>query len=122
MTCSQKEKIEMPEENPEVERRKELALAAIKAAYGTEEDEFGATLFVSHHLEEIEKEYWKRILGTEIPSAQEVLDILVLQSHWGDEEDGIDTFDFTLPEEVTNYVISVAFDEEGNVDEVTMES
>lgn len=119
---SQKEKIEMPEKNPEVERRKELALAAIKAAYGTEEDEFGATLFVSHHLEEIEKDCWKRILGTETPSAQEVLNILVLQSHWGDEEDGNDTFDFTLPEEVTNYVISVAFDEEGNVDEVTMES
>ena len=53
----------------------------------------------------------------------QVLDILVLQSHWGeDDDDGIDTFDFTLPDEVTNYVLSVEFDENGNVFGVSMES
>ena len=49
----------------------------------------------------------------------------MLRSHWGDEEedeDGIDTFDFTLPEDVTDYVISVHFDEEGAVDDISMES
>ena len=53
----------------------------------------------------------------------QVLDILVLQSHWGeDDDDGIDTFDFTLPDEVTNYVLSVEFDENGNVSGLSMES
>ncbi len=47
----------------------------------------------------------------------------MLRSHWGDEDDdGIDTFDFTLPEDVTDSVISVRFDEKGQVEEITMES
>jgi hypothetical protein len=50
----------------------------------------------------------------------------VLRSHWGDDDDGdeegIDTFDFTLPDEVTDYVISVRFDEDGEVESVSMES
>jgi hypothetical protein len=33
-----------------IQKRTEDALAALKTAYGTEDDEFGATLFVSHHL------------------------------------------------------------------------
>ncbi len=107
----------------EINRRTKLAISAIQSAFGTEEDEYGATLFVSHHLEEIEKEFWKKHIGTTEPEPRQVLDILVLHSHWGDEDDdGIDTFDFTLPEDTTNYVISVSFDEEGKVEDITMES
>ena len=105
----------------EIDRRKKLAISAIQRAFGTEEDEYGATLFISHHLEEIEREFWKKHIGTTEPEPRQVLDILVLRSHWG-EEDGIDTFDFTLPEDTTNYVISVSFDEEGKVEDITMES
>lgn len=108
----------------EVEKRKEDALAAIKSVYGSEADEFGATLFVSHHLEQIEKQYWEKHIGTESPSAKQVLNILVLHSHWSEEEEGngMDTFDFTLPDGVTNYVVSVSFDEDGEIEEISMES
>jgi len=107
----------------ELERRKEAALAAIRAAFGTAEDEFGATLFVSHHLEELAGAYWEKHLNTATPAPFQVLELLVFQSHWSDEDDdGMDTFDFTLPEEVTNYVVSVRFNEAGNVEEITMES
>ncbi|MEJ2620012.1 MAG: DUF2004 domain-containing protein [Candidatus Thiodiazotropha sp.] len=107
----------------EIEKRKVLALSAIKKAYGTEADEYGATLFVSHHLEEIEEGYWKKHLGTTQPEPRSVLDMLIFQSHWGDEEDdGIDTFDFTLPEGITNYVISVRFNDVGEIEEISMES
>lgn len=107
----------------EIRKREKTALAAIKRAYGTEEDEYGATLFISHHLDEIEESYWRKHLGTTNPEPQKILDILELRSHWGDdEEDGIDNFDFTLPEDITDYVISVRFDESGQVDEITMES
>jgi hypothetical protein len=52
-----------------------------------------------------------------------VLDILEFQSHWsGEDDDGIETFDFTLPEDITNYVISVHLNESGQVEEITMES
>ena len=107
----------------EIERRKKIAIYAIKSAFGTEEDEYGATLFVTHHLEEIEESFWQKHLGTTQPEPRRILDILVLRSHWGDDDDdGIDVFDFTLPEDVTDYVISVRFDEEGQVEEITMES
>jgi len=110
--------------NPkEIERREKIAISAINNAYGTAEDEYGATLFVTHHLEEIEEDFWLKHLGSTHPEPTRVLDMLVLRSHWGDEDDdGIDIFDFTLPEGVTDYVISVRFDEEGQVEDITMES
>ena len=108
---------------PELERRKKAALAAIRQVFGTDGDEYGATLFVSHHIKEIEQAYWQKHLGTPRPEPSRVLDLLELQSHWSDDDDdGIDTFDFTLPGDVTNYVISVGFDQNGNVAEITMES
>ncbi len=111
------------ENSKEIERRTAVALAAIRRLLGTDEAEFSVTLFISHHLEELDAEYWKKHAGTAQPGPQQVLDLLVLRSHWGaDSEDGIDTFDFTLPEHVTDYVISVRFDENGDVEEIDMES
>jgi len=107
----------------EIERREQSARDAIKRAFSTKEDEFGATLFVSHHLDGIEASYWLKHLGTANPEPRRVLDILELRSHWADEEDdGIDTFDFTLPGSITNYVISVRFGAMGQVEKITMES
>src|SRR5207248_362401 len=79
-------------------RREDAARAAIKRAFGTADDEFGATLFVSHHLEELDSSYWKKHLSTEAPDPRRVLELLELRSHW-DGDDEIDVFDFTLPEE-----------------------
>jgi hypothetical protein len=113
----------MPANHDEIERRKNIALAAIRSALAKEEDDYGAKLFVSHHLDEIEETYWQKHLGAARPEPSRVLDILELQSHWSvEEDDGIETFDFTLPEDVTNYVISVHFNESGQVEEITMES
>jgi hypothetical protein len=50
-----------------------------------------------------------------------VLDLLVLREHWG-EDDEYEFLDFTLPGGVTSYVISVHFDEQGKVDDISMES
>ena len=108
---------------PEIERRTAAALAAIKASYGTAEAEYAATLFVSHHLEEIEAAYWTKHFGDPTPEPAQILDKLVLRSHWSDEDDdGLDTFDFTLPDDATDYVLSVQFDDDGNVEAIVMES
>ena len=108
--------------NPdEIKKREAAARVAIKKAFGTADDEFGATLFVSHHLKEVDSSYWKKHLATETPEPHRVLELLELRSHWGGDDE-IDTFDFTLPEEATNYVISVAFDKDGDVSGITMES
>lgn len=104
----------------EVEKRTKLALDAITQAFGTEADEFGATMFVQHHLEELPGSYWQQHLGTDKPAPAAVLGLLELRSHWGDED--LEHFDFSLPGEVTDYVISVRFDDTGKVDEISMES
>ena len=111
----------MPANPAEIKRREAAARAAIKRVFGTGNDRSGATLFVSHHLEELDSGYWKKHFSTENPSPHLVLDMLELRSHWGGDDE-TDTFDFTLPERVTNYVISVRFDGDGNVSEITMES
>src|SRR5258706_8337503 len=106
----------MPVNPDEIKSREAAARAAIKRAFGTGDDKFGATLFVSHHLEELDSSYWLKHLFTETPNSQLVLDLLELKSHWGGDAE-IDTFDFTLPEQVTQYVISVRFGETGDVSE-----
>lgn len=106
-----------------IELRKKNAITAIKKAYGTKDDEFGITLFVSHHLDEIDSKYWKTYTGKDRPSPQNILDILELKEHWSEEDKrGIDFFDFTLPQDITDYMICVSFDEKGDVVEISMES
>lgn len=106
----------------EVLRREAMARAAIKQSLGTAEAEASADLFASYHLEELEEEYWQKHLGTRIPEPIRIFDILELRSHWGDGDDnGLDVFDFTLPGDVTDYVISVRFDETGDIEDISME-
>ncbi|NOH99330.1 DUF2004 domain-containing protein [Vibrio sp. 99-70-13A1] len=94
----------------------ELALAAIKASRGTELGEYGIDLFVSHHLDEISATAWLVILGNENPNFDDIFSALVLNH----VEDGV--YDFTLPNDVTSYVVSVVFDEAGQVTDISMES
>lgn len=103
--------------------RQTQALIKIKSIYGTEDGEFGPTLFVEHHLEEIENEYWVKKFGSEKPDPVKILEALVLVNKWASEDDdNIDTFDFSLPDNVTNYLLSVRFADDGQVEEISMES
>lgn len=104
----------------EIRRRQQVARDAIQHDYET--DEGGAArLFVSHHLEELKPAYWQRHLSNAKPEPNAVLGLLVLRGHWG-EDDELETFDFTLPDDVTQYVLCVRFDKAGNVAGVAMES
>lgn len=106
-----------------LEERRVTALRAIKSLYGTPEGEFGPTLFVSHHLAEIDAAYWMRTVGVARPTPDQVLNALVLVRSWRSEEGkGIDTFDFGLPDNASNYVLSVRFQDDGRVAGVSMES
>jgi hypothetical protein len=101
-----------------IESRTAVALTAIKAVYGTTEDKYGATAFVQHHLAELEPDYWRKLTGTETPEAAEVLNCLELISHWDNDT----VFDFSLPGSVTDYVISVRFDQYGQPTDISIES
>jgi Protein of unknown function (DUF2004) len=111
----------MPANPDEIKRREAAARTAIKKAFDTADEESGVALFISHHLLDIDSTYWKQHFSTETPDPQRILDSLVLQSHWGGDDE-LETFDFTLPEDVTNYLISVSFDEDGDVSGISMES
>ncbi|OAJ70239.1 hypothetical protein A7976_00965 [Methylobacillus sp. MM3] len=104
----------------ESEKRQKLALEAIKQAFGTESGEDNVNLFVEHHIEELPQNYWQQYLGGDTPEPAAVVDLLQLRSSWGQND--IEYFDFTLPGEVTDYVVSVHFDSSGDVDGVSMES
>jgi hypothetical protein len=103
----------------EAERRK-LALNAIKQEFGTEGGDDSVNLFVQHHLDELPSSYWQQHLGTSAPEPAAILGLLQLRSSWG--EGDIEYFDFSLPDEVTDYVVSVHFDGSGTIDGISMES
>jgi len=106
----------------EVVRRTTVALAAIKQSIGTNDD-IGVDLFASHHLQELDQAYWRKHAGTPHPTPKQIINLLELRSHWGYEShDGIDAFDFTLPGDVTNYLISVRFNKRGEIEDISMES
>lgn len=94
------------------------ALDGIRKSSGTEQGEYGIDEFVSHHLDELPKSYWEKHLGTARPSHEQVIGLLILREKWDDQE----VYDFTLPDEVTNYVVSVSFDQDGAIDDIVMES
>jgi hypothetical protein len=117
----------MTKKQDEIARRTKVALDAVRRSLGTEAGEYGATLFASHHLAELEPAYWQKHLGTPEPEPAQIIGLLELKPHWSQGDDGIDeedldTFDFCLPGKVSDYVLSVRFDESGEVEEITMES
>lgn len=67
------------------------------------------------------RSYWQSLLSTDRPAPRQILDLLILREHWGGGDE-LETFDFTLPEEVTDYVIAVSFDGAGEVSTIRMES
>lgn len=61
----------------------------------------------------------KNILQQLPPTVLQVLDDLILISQWGDDSEKLD---FTLADDVTDYVICVSFDLKGQVIDISMES
>ena len=106
--------------NSELERRRLVALAEIRQAHGTEDGEDSVDLFVAHHLEELPQDYWLDHLGRPTPDSAAVIGLLAFRSSWGKGD--LENFDFTLPGDVTDYVVSVHFDEKGEIDGISMES
>ena len=107
-------------DNAEFERRKSVALAAIRRAQGTKQGEDSIDMFLEHHLEELPRSYWQEQLATTAPNSEAVIGLLVCRSSWG--ENDLEHFDFTLPGDVTDYVVSARFDKNGEIDSISMES
>ena len=113
----------MPTDKIELSRRTKTAFEAIRRSLGTEAGEYGATLFAAHHLDELDPSYWQTHLKIDRPTPAQVIELLCLHSHRSDDDDdGLNTLDFGLPDDVSNYVLCVRFDENGEIVEISMES
>ncbi|WP_065328909.1 DUF2004 domain-containing protein [Tritonibacter mobilis] len=98
------------------------AREAIKLLIGRPEGDDSVNLFVEHHLSALEADYFSDAYGTPTPEPTKIVDSLVLVDSWSSEDGGsLDTFDFSLPENVTNYLLSVRFVDD-EVQEISMES
>lgn len=100
----------------------QAALATLKSLCGTSAGEDSVTLFVDHHLAELEPDYFSQTYGTPTPEAPQILASLILVDSWSSEDDGnVDVFDFSLPGNVTDYLLSVRFSGD-DIEDISMES
>ena len=103
--------------------RERRARETMRTALESQQAEDSVELFIQHHLQEIEASYWQKHFGTATPTAMQVLESPVLVQQWDEEDLEIhELYDFTLPEDVTNYLICVSFDSQGHVLGISMES
>ncbi|MDJ0615028.1 MAG: DUF2004 domain-containing protein [Rhizobiaceae bacterium] len=106
-----------------IAQRTEIAQAKINNSYGKEEAEFSVTLFVDHHLEELSSDDWNAATGKPNPTPEQILKSLVLASCWSsDDSQNIDMFDFSLPGDITDYLISIQFNQANEIIAMDMES
>ena len=98
--------------------KEKRALAAIKESSGKKEGEYGIDLFIEHHLEELNDSDWEKSIGISKPTPKQVIDSIMLIKSWDHDL----AYDFSLPNDVTDYVVSVRFDEEGDIEGISMES
>ncbi|OTG64796.1 DUF2004 domain-containing protein [Acinetobacter silvestris] len=105
-------------------RLERKARAAMLSTYQNDTEENAVRLYATHHLEEIESDYWVKNLGTTTPQPLQVLNMLELSPNldWTLEADEIYRIDFTLPDEVTQYVLCVELDHDESVIGISMES
>ena len=102
-----------------------LARAAIQAQFEQQDEDGEVQLFIQHHLDELEASYWLQHTGTATPQAAQVLQMLVLSPHieWElEDEDDSYVVDFVLPDEVSQYVLCVEFDQDEQLLDICMES
>ena len=80
--------LEIKMDKANIEAKQKIAREKIISIHGTPEGEYGPTLFVSHHLEDMETSYWLDQFKNERPDAKQILDSLILVASWSSQEDG----------------------------------
>ncbi len=100
--------------------RQKRASEELKKIFNTEKGVDNINVFIEHHKKEISTDYWKEHLKTSNPTSLEILNYIEFKTAWG--ENDIEYLDFTLPDDVTQYVLSVHFNTDGDIDYISMES
>lgn len=92
-------------------------------------DEDGDTVksYLEHHLEEVEKEELSSLINFDDKTTEPELQLLkklklIRIGLYPDNEDNFAIFDYSIGEEITNYLVVINTDEQGQLDYMTMES
>lgn len=108
-----------------IQRMEKKARDAIHQQFQHPVEDDQVLLFLQHHIEEIEAEYWLKHTAQAQPTPAQVLQILVLNPYmeWEFEEDEESyMIDFTLPDDATQYMLCVQFDRDEKLIGISMES
>lgn len=92
-----------------------------------DEDADTVKTYVQHHLEEIDKDELSDIVDFDDESADPEIQLmkalrLVRVGLYPDSEDQFAIFDYSIGEDLTNYLVVISSDENGDPDDITMES
>jgi hypothetical protein len=83
--------------------------------------------YIEHHIEDIDNDELEAILkdhDKSLPVDEQLLSLMHLKriGFYLDDEEQYAIFDYTIGREITQYVIVVKFDNNGNIEYLTMES
>lgn len=106
-------------------RDREAREAMAGEATGGEDNASG--LYIAHHRDELPQGEWEQLFGAIEPNDVDAECFLaqlqvVRVGLYPDAEDRCLLLDYTLPDGVTNYLLSVSFDHNGQLADIEMES
>lgn len=94
--------------------------------YYDEEGE-NAKFYLEHHLEEVEKELLATLINFEDvkndPEKQLLSKLQLIRiGFYPDDEENFVVYDYSIGTEITNYILAIHTDDEGNLEYMSMES
>ncbi|MBW3524369.1 DUF2004 domain-containing protein [Chryseobacterium sp. NKUCC03_KSP] len=109
-----------------IEKYDKLNKTCILTDYNNEDGDIVKS-YLEHHLEEVQKDALSNLItfddNTTEPELQLLKNLkLVRVGLYPDNEDNFAIFDYSIGVEITNYVIVIYTDENGQLDYMTMES
>lgn len=107
-----------------IESRIEKAFEAVADDLELDEDTGTARFYLQHHLNEFSDEELQSVFGTEDVTEESFLDNLLVTriGLYPEDHDSWSTIDIKLPDEFTNYLMSVTFNTDGELTGIAMES
>ena len=92
-----------------------------------EKDGDTVRFYLEHHLEELASDDLNNLIGSNFKSTEQPAQLLkklhlVRVGLYPDSEDQFAIFDYSIGKELTNYLVVINTDENGNLDYMTMES
>jgi len=100
------------------------AFSAIAADYDLEEESETARFYLQHHIDEFTKDELSDIFGEEEINKESFMNSLILQrvGIYPEDDESFVIFDIQFPDEFTNYLMAVTFDDANELSCISMES